>query len=75
MLGFLLVGGPFELVHVDLQAEEVFLWQLVCVIRHGFIPPQSKVIFGSTSLYTRSLISVAMTISTARKIVVAMISG
>ena len=38
-------------------------------------PPQSKSIRGSTSLYTRSLSSVAVTISVARKIVVPMIMG
>ena len=75
MLGLFLVRRLFKLFQIDLQAEEVFLGQLVRVIRHGFFPPQSNVILGSTILYTRSLSSVAMTISTARKIVVAMISG
>ena len=60
---------PGKLREIDLRAERVLFEFLFC---HVSLSSQSYLMRGSTSLYSRSQIRFAATISTARKIVVAM---
>ena len=73
MTNFFFLGSGDKLFQIDMHAQQlrgaggryVFL----------MLAPQSKLMRGSTAEYIRSLINVIITINTARKIVVPMMTG